>query len=1137
MKTRNRFTYKKTALCISIAVLFGTGAGPTYAASTDIANVPMAVSNLVTPNVLVVYDNSQSMDAFMGGTLVSGNDPSTRGNIGRGVMRNAIGTYRSTFNWGLMTYEMSANPSLLNTHAYFMGTDLGMIFTGDCKNTIGASISTIATIPPTIGRSASNGNRRCLPNPQPAFGANYITFDVSGDDSNILDVLYSGVSLANNIWALSSAANSSNYNLWFNRIGGGWTAGDFNSFWFNGSFTPTDAGYLPASPTVTRQVYIPRGWGYNANITGKGILNEPVQPDSTTHYNTLQSLLGNETNGATGEVKNGAVFTPLRGSLMRAKDYFSTSLSGNASPVLYKCQQNFVMLVTDGLPTGDINGNLYSTANRTNTCTWNTTSNACTAGAFGVAANEAINAASALRTTSVSSLSSTKADGTGSVTGKFDVQTYVVALGDTVANASALSVMNAMAYNGGTDKAIPASDATSFQNAITAISDDITAKVSSGAAVAVANAHVTSTDNASYASSYNSGTWTGDLNSNAIDVTTGAPTAASLWAAGSAATQLDLRTSASRFIVTAVDTAGSIGGVQFQPTSASTATKLSAAQQTLLNSTSLTDGAAVLAYLRGNRSGESATYRARAHVLGDIINGEPVLVREPMAGYTDTGYAAFATAQAARTRMLYQGANDGMLHAFDAATGAEAWAYVPNILIGNLNNLSKKTGFTHQYYVDGTPVSGDVDFQNIDGVTVGGDWRTILMGGLGKGGRGFYALDVTTPGATDEAAVKSKVLWEFPNSITSSTVRATTNSNIGYSYAKPILVKTTAKGWVALVTSGYNNGINAGDSGGDGLGHLYVINPKTGDLIKDIATPACSVAPTTSPCGLAQISASVDGNNAVDYVYGGDLFGNLWRFDLTNASTGSWSVSKFATLKDSVGTTQPITTAPRMTFNAGVRMVLVGTGQYLGNTDIPGSSGANTASSQTQTMYGLKDSLVALSDPLRTSLVQQTVTTSGSTRLFSNNTVDLSVKSGWYIDLPTTGERVSTQPAVYLNNLVFTSNIPSSVKCDPGGSSWLYQVNTKTGSLAQYSQGTNSGIYMGSVLSSAPIIFQLPNGKYVTIVHTTGLGTPPAGGFGDGAANSSCNAGSGCEVSTGLASPPVTSTTIKRTWRQIYMYQ
>jgi type IV pilus assembly protein PilY1 len=1137
MQISIRLTHIKAISHICIGALLAQAATQSYAASTDIANVPMAVSNMVTPNVLVIYDNSQSMDAYMNGTLVSGNDPTTRGNIGRSVMRNAIGTYRTTFNWGLMTYGMSGL-SLQNTHAYFMGDTAGMNFTNDCKDTSGNSISTITVIPPTIGISASKGNRRCIVNPQPAFGANYITYDVSGDDPDILDVLYSGTALTTNIWALSSAANSSNYNLWFNRIGNGWTAGDFNNFWFNGSFTPTDAGYLPFSPTVTRQVYIPRGWGYTANISGSGNLNEAVKPDSTTHYNTLQSLLGNETNGATGEVKNGALFTPLRGSLKSAKTYFSTSFGGNTSPVQYTCQQNFVMMVTDGKPTGDTAGNLYSASDRTNTCTWSTTTNSCTTGSFGTAATDAITAANALRTTPVTGFSSTKADGSGAITGKYDVQTYIVALGDTVANADALSVMNAMAYNGGTDKAIPANNATAFQNAITAISDDITAKVSSGAAVAVANAHVTSTDNASYASSYNSGTWTGDLNSNSIDVTTGAPTASSPWTAGSAATQLDLRTSASRFIVTSIDTAGAIGGVQFQPTSAATSTKLSAGQQSLLNSASLTDGAAVLAYLRGDRSGEPATYRPRAHLLGDIINGEPVLVREPSAGYADTGYSAFATSNASRTRMLYQGANDGMLHAFVATTGAEAWAYVPNSVMANLNNLSQKTGFSHKYYVDGTPVAGDVDFYNIDGVTSGGDWRTILVGGLGKGGRGFYALDITAPVAANETAVASKVLWEFPNSISNATTRATATQNIGYSYAKPVILKTTAKGWVALVTSGYNNGTNVGDSGGDGLGHLYVINPKTGELIKDISTPACAATPATSPCGLAQISASIDANNAVDYVYGGDLNGNIWRFDLTGTSSGSWSAAKFATLKDSTGATQPITTAPRLTFNSGVRMVLVGTGLYLGNTDIPGVSGANSSSSQTQTMYGLKDTLLALPTALRSSLQQQTITTSGLTRAFSNNTVDYTIKNGWYVDLPTTGERVTTQPAVYLNTLVFTSNIPSSTKCDPGGSSWLYQLNTTTGSLAQYAAGTVSGLYLGKVLASAPIVFQLPNGKYVTIVHTTGLATPPSSGFGDGTTTSACNVGSGCETSVGLASPPVpTFTPVKRTWRQIYPYQ
>lgn len=1132
MNPRNPFKYRKTALISGMAVLFGHAMPPAHAASTDIANVPMAVSNMVTPNVLVVYDNSQSMDAFMNGTLVSGNNPSTRSNIGRTVMRNAIGTYRSAFNWGLMTYGMTAAPGLYNTYAYYMGSDAGMVFTDDC-------VGYVAGAPPTIGVSASNGNRRCIANPQAFTGGNFVTFDRTGDDADIQDVLYwNGV--VPGMWGLTSGFGTGYrfYGSHKTAAGNSWTAPDFTGDPFGCgncvlNFTETDAGYLPQNPPMTRQVYNPRGWGYLQNITGFGALVEKVDVDSTPHFDKLIASLGNETNGATPEIKNGALFTPLRGSLESAKTYFSTALSGNNTPVQYTCQQNFVMMVTDGLPTGNTAGGLYSPAERANSCVWSTATNSCTTGAFGTAATEARTAANALRTTGVTGYNSTNKDGTGAVTGKYDVQTYIVALGDTVANANALSVMNAMAFSGGTGKAIAAGDAVAFQNAILRISDDITAKVGTASAVAVANARVTSTDNASYTSSYNSGTWTGDLSANAIDTVTGIASATPLWSS-SAATQLDLRTPASRFIATSTDAVGGIGGVQFQPTTAGTATKLSTAQQALLG---MTDGAAVLAYLRGDRSGEAGTYRARSHLLGDMINAEPVLVREPNATYTDVGYSAFKTANASRTRMLYQGANDGMLHAFVAATGAESWAYVPNLVMSELNNLRLTSGFNHKYYVDGTPTSADVDFANIDGINSGGDWRTILVGGLAKGGRGYYALDVSQPTASSEVDAKSKVLWEFPNSIQNSGIRNAAIQNMGYSFGKPVIVKTTAKGWVALLTSGYNNGTNAGDSGGDGEGHVYVVNPKTGDLIKDISTSGCTSSPVANPCGLAQISVSLASDNTVEYVYGGDLKGNVWRFDLTGSS-GSWSVSKFASLADATAAPQPITTAPQLTLKAGVRMVYVGTGQYLGATDIPGSAGANVSSSQTQTMYGLKDSLGTLPTPLRPNLQQQTLTTSGTTRTLSNNSVNYASQKGWYIDLPITGERLYTQVATYSNNLVFTSNIPSSTKCDPGGSSWIQVVNSKTGGLADFaSTGAVSGISFGNVLTSSPVLFQLPNNSWRIIVHNSAPVTlASSGSFIGGGAGPSCAVGANSTSTCTPPSPPNPVSTIKRTWRQLFLY-
>lgn len=633
-----------------------------------------------------------------------------------------------------------------------------------------------------------------------------------------------------------------------------------------------------------------------------------------------------------------------------------------------------------------------------------------------------------------------------------------------------------------------ASDPDAFAKALSDALNDIVSRNGAAAAVAVANANVTSGDNASYSSSYNSGTWTGNLNAFPIDLNTGQPIETTpLWTAGSAQAQLDARTPSSRFIVTHTGDGGNGQGIQFQPTTASTPTKLSSTQQNLLNTPvsppGPSDGAAVVAYLRGDKSGEGTSYRTRAHLLGDIINAEPVIVREPMLNYGDNGYTTYKTAKASRTKIVYQGANDGMLHAFNASTGAEVWAYIPSFLHGTLNNLSRKNGFAHLFYVDGTPVSGDVDFKNTDGATGGGtDWRTILVGGLGKGGRGYYALDVTDPIPSDEAAAAAKVLWEFPNASTASADK----KNVGYTFGKPIIVKTKAKGWVVLVTSGYNNG---SDTGGDGQGRLFVLNARTGELITSIST---GVGTSADPSGLAQISAYVENGDVdaeVQYVYGGDLKGNVWRFDLSSNNSNQWNVKKLATLVDASGVSQPITTAPELakiddggTFR---RLVYVGTGQYLGSSDVPGTAGANIHASQTQTMYGLVDDQSSSPTifPLRTNLQQQTFTSfsAGGTGTVSSNTVDYSTKRGWYLDLPLGGARISTDPALALGTLATAVNVPNSDPCAPGGTSYALFLDYKTGGFVTDGGLNYSMSFLGNALSSRPVLVKLPDGKVVAI--------------------------------------------------------
>jgi type IV pilus assembly protein PilY1 len=505
-------------------------------------------------------------------------------------------------------------------------------------------------------------------------------------------------------------------------------------------------------------------------------------------------------------------------------------------------------------------------------------------------------------------------------------------------------------------------------------------------------------------------------------------------------------------------------------------------------------------------------------LLGDIINAEPLVVREPFAHYADTCYStavtgkcttSFKADQASRTRIVYQGANDGMLHAFNAASGAEEWAYIPSLLMSSLNNLSRKSGFVHQYYVDGTPTSGDVDFSNTDGVTGNPNpsWKTILVGGLSKGGRGYYALDITTPTAADEAAVTQKVLWEFPNSATTAIVK----NNTGYSFGKPIIVKTAGKGWVVLVMSGYNNGA---DTGGDGHGYLFVLNARTGDLIKAMDT---GEGLSTDPSGLAQIAAYVENSdidNTVSYVYGGDLKGNVWRFDLTATNPNSWNVKRLAILKDGIGNTQPVTTVPELAKitigGTDKRFVYVGTGKYLGDSDV--------ATTGTQTMYALVDDLSSpvgstpvIGDPTRSSLQVQTLTASGTTRTATTTTVDFALKKGWYVDMPASGERINTDPALVLGALVFTSNIPSSDVCTPGGSSWLNVLDYKTGGKLTGSTVAWSSTFLGDALASRVVSIKLPSGEVKVLVRTSDAAT----------------------VTTGVPVPSSSTTGRRASWREV----
>jgi type IV pilus assembly protein PilY1 len=615
----------------------------------------------------------------------------------------------------------------------------------------------------------------------------------------------------------------------------------------------------------------------------------------------------------------------------------------------------------------------------------------------------------------------------------------------------------------GRGKMFLANNAADLTKHLREVVNSLLTKAGSDSGIAVSNVNLKNGDNTAYVSSYNAQNWTGQLAAFPVNVDTGQvdmSPAAQLWEARD---RLTARAPAERIIVTY---SGGVG-VPFQPGA------MAPAMEALLATpaASPVDSADVIRYLRGERSLEGTRYRLRAALLGDIVSAEPVFVGGAAATYVDAGYDSFSSSIASRRKMIYQAANDGMLHAFDASNGDELWAYVPASVYARLNALTNPL-YSHQFTVDGTPTAGDADLANtVSGGRGTGDWHTLVVGGLGAGGPGFYALDVTQPGALSEVEAAGKMRWEFPNVSTAAGVAA----NVGISYGKPVLAKTRAAGWVVLVTSGYNN------TAGDGRGHLFVLDARNGQLIRAISTGFGS---STDPSGLAQVSAWA--NNAmldatVDYVYGGDLKGNLWRFDLSGVTTASWNVVRLATLTDPSGVPQPITAPPELAQVDGRRMVFVGTGALLGNSDI--------ASTQAQSMYGIVDNMT--SDPLiaspRTELVNKPVTVAaGGVRNIDPARVDYSTARGWYFDLPSGGERVNTAPVAAFGVLVFSTNQPSLRACS--SQSYLYAVDVASGgqlATQAFALGETpwSGKSLGGSLASRPVIVVLPNGSVQSITH------------------------------------------------------
>jgi type IV pilus assembly protein PilY1 len=610
----------------------------------------------------------------------------------------------------------------------------------------------------------------------------------------------------------------------------------------------------------------------------------------------------------------------------------------------------------------------------------------------------------------------------------------------------------------------PAQLLAGFNGVLNAIDD----RIGSSSAVATTSSQYQAGTNL-FQAIYDPSTWAGDLL--AKDVI-------SLniqWSAANVlAQQIDGTITSPRVIITKDPTANG-DGIPFQWSD------LDASQQTALqDSGTVTDGQNRLAYLRGDASNElrnGGSYRNRTSPLGDIVHSDPFYLPPPGAplffwpdDLESVAYSTFVASRSGRQDMVLFGGNDGMLHIINATNGRELLAYVPSPVFANLSDLTVPA-YTHQFYVDAPVQVSDVFY--------GGSWHTVAIGGLGKGGQGIYALDITNPASYLESNAANLVLWEFTDA---------NDADLGYTYTKPQMFKMNNGKWMVAFNNGYNNTEADGNASANGDAQLFLLDiehgGRTGQGVK--VKLSTEVGAAEDPTGLGRANrltdvVALDQNQdfKVDILYAGDLFGNLWKFDVTNTNPNQWTVklqgstpTPLFRARDDAGNPQPITVAPAIQYHDKKNgyLIYVGTGKYLEASD--------PADNSIQTIYAVwdREENSGITTINRASLLEQKILGANRTQFsltnarittdnrmtwydgngLPNNSGANKSYLGWYMDLGDTdtatgdtiaqGERILDELFVSGERLEFITLIPSTNPCVGGGESWLFAVNAITGS-------------------------------------------------------------------------------------------
>jgi len=742
-----------------------------------------------------------------------------------------------------------------------------------------------------------------------------------------------------------------------------------------------------------------------------------TQAQADTNYNALISSINGLS--AVANTPLAETYYEITRYMRGMAPYYNATPSTYTSPIQYRCQKNYGVVITDGLPTFDRTFPTNDPLGGSRLPNWDGVNNDGN-NLNGDNEGDTLYLDDIAKFAFDIDMRSTGTDAAGKSWNSVDfpkqnMNTYTVGF---TADNDMLS--DAASYGQG--RYYQATDSTGLNAALSSALSDITSKAGSGGA-GVASSSTLTIGSSFYQTTYDPKDWRGTIRSFGFTATGTVNTSAVQWTTDTTIVpSATAPTFQSWNTVSNVPIALAFGN-------------FSLAQQTTLNQGLPTgiNGNDLVEWSKGtNKTG----LKVRGVLLGDIINS-PLVLASPadksasdLSG--DSSYTNYLTTKAANMNAsLVVNANDGFVNVINSANGTRRYAYMPSSVLPSLRLIADTNyvnGVSHKFLVDGQV--GVFDAQ------AGTNWKTLAIGGTGAGGKTFYGLQLFDASAGNVI----RALWEASAPVTANTANAF--NDLGYAYARPEVARLANGRWATFIANGYGSN--------SGVAALYVLDALDGSLIRKIVIDS-----TETSNGLSSVKLKVNSSNVVQAAYGGDLKGRLWKFDLSATSSDSWGVafSGKPLFTTAGGATQPITAQPLLADNAlGGKQIFVGTGKF--------NETADKTNKDLQAFYSVWDADGGSGQLTVSSLQPQAITGSfaGSSGQFlttTQNDTTYPAEKGWYLPLVynnvLTGERVINQASIVLGRIVFTTaSVDTTDPCASFGTGKLIELDAFSGKMLNY---------------------------------------------------------------------------------------